>query len=728
MGWYRKKRLRSVLSTLLFILFISGSWYYLRKTVLRPNVPKPSAGMLERAKNVVIKRDTLGVPHIFGKTDADTAFGLAYAHAEDDYPIIQGSLAAARGQLSFLLLKKIGIANDFMARLLDIKEKAEIQYNTLISKDVQRLLEAYADGLNYYACLHPDEVDSRLLPYTGQDIVGGFIHKLSIFVGVGSTLEDLMSRDPSTLVKGLPLQRIKTAKAHGIPDWALGIGVGSNSHAVAGQRSADGLTRLNINSHQPYQGPVAWYEAHLVSDQGWNAIGGTFPGSPFVLHGHNQYLGWAHTVNRPDSIDVYELEMHPDGSLKYQFDGEWKELEAKSSPLVIDIGLFNLSIPKTFYTSVHGPVLKRGDGYFAIRYVGNGRIGLAVEQWYRMNKAKTMDEWKKAMAIQGVPMMNTMYADKDNILYVYNHLLPIRNEGHDWLVILPGNTSETLWKEYLPFEALPMAQNPPSGYLINTNSTPFKVTLGRGNPDPNLFSRTLGIETSLNNRARRSHELFGSDPSITRAEFIQYKFDQAYSRSDYLFTQVLDPLLKAFRPQSEAQKKALQILGEWDGIADMDSVGASLANLIYNPIHKAGQKLVASPERPDPADCFKEAVAFLMEHHGRVDVPLGELQRLRRGKTDLPLAGSVDVLNAVHSEIDKDCLVGTAGDSYILIAEFDKEGARSWGRHQYGNVNRSDSPHYDDQAKDFAQLRLKQSLLTRKDIDANLERSYHPGE
>ncbi|MBU2511670.1 penicillin acylase family protein [bacterium] len=727
MRWYRKEWFKRIFKSLLVIVIAGVAWVYVRKTVLRPSIPKPGAAVLERVKNVTIKRDTLGVPHIFGKTDADTAFGLAYAHAEDDYPIIQGSLAAARGQLALLLLKKIGIANDFMVRLLNINKKVNTQYETLLSPDVKVLLEAYADGLNYYAYLHPDEVDSRLLPFTGRDVVSGFIHKLSIFVGVGSTLEDLMGREPVTLKSGLSLQRIKTSRAD-LPDWTMGIGIGSNSHAVGPNRSADHITRLNINSHQPYEGAVAWYEAHLVSEEGWNVIGGTFPGAPFILHGHNQYLGWAHTVNKPDGIDVYELEMHPDGGLKYRFDGEWKDLEVVSSNLVIDIGLFNLPIPRDFYRSVHGPVLKLDERYFAIRYVGEGQIGLAAEQWYRMNKATSMDEWKKAMSIQGIPMMNTMYADKDNILYVYNHLLPVRNEQYDWLTILPGNTSETLWTEYLPFSELPMAENPPSGYLVNTNSTPFQATLGEGNPDPETFSRTLGIETNLNNRARRSHELFGADDSITREEFIEYKFDQAYSRSDRLFTQVLNPLLDTYQPQSDEEKKALEILKQWDGVADMDSVGATLVNLIYRPIFKESNKLVPGVTIPTPEEAFRDAVKFLMEHYKRVDVPLGEVQRLRRGKTDLPLAGSMDVLNAVHTEMVEGHLVGTVGDSYILIVEFDKNGARSWGRHQYGNVNRKDSVHYDDQALDFTHLKLKKSLLTREEIEANLEQSYHPGE
>ena len=727
MVWYKKRWLRSLFTVLILLIVLGLAWHQVRRNLLRPSIPEPTASMLERASRVTIKRDSFGVPHIFGKTDADTAFGLAYAHAEDDYPTIQGSLAASRGQLSLLMLKKLSLANDFLVRLLFLNDKVEYQYKHLLSPEVRDLVDAYAEGLNYYACHHPDEVDSRLLPFKGKDMVGGFIHKVSLFIGVAATLEDLMAREPADISQGLPLQRV-IAGRNPVPDWFLGRGTGSNSHAVSSKRSADGVTRLNINSHQPWEGPVAWYEAHLVSEEGWDMIGGTFPGAPFIFHGHNRHLGWAHTVNRPDSIDVYALEMHPDGELKYRFDGQWRELEVVSNSLDIDIGLATIPVPRTFYRSVHGPVLQLGDSFYALRYAGNGKIGLSVEQWYRMNKARTFAEWKKAMALQGVAMFNTMYADKDNIYYVYNHLLPIRNEAFDWLTILPGDTSEALWSEYLPFEQLPMVTNPPSGYLVNTNSTPFQATAGEGNPDPAVFSRTLGIETILNNRARRSHELFGNDESITREEFFSYKFDQTYSRSDRLFTQILNPLLQNYEPKSPSEEKALEILKEWDGVADMDSKGAALVNLIYRPIFKALHKKAPDTVIPGAAESFQKAVAFLQDHFERVDVSLGELQRLRRGSTDLPLAGSIDVLNAVHTEIDDGHLVGTAGDSYILIVEFGEEGARSWSRHQYGNVNRPESVHYDDQAEAFTRLTLKESLLTPEQIDANLERSYHPGQ
>lgn len=710
----------------LVVLIVAGtSWYFVRPT-LRPSIPEPDQGVFDQSRRVRILRDNLGVPHIFGKSDADTAFGLAYAHAEDDYPIIQGSLAAARGQLALLMLNQTGVINDYLVRFLYLPEKVERQYE-LTSPKTKRLLEAYADGLNFYAHHHPDEVDSRLLPYRGQDMIAGFVHKLALFVGVGDTLKDLMSKTSEKLEIGVPLQRM-LARYDQLPPWYRGELAGSNAHAVSKIRSEDGITRLNINSHQPYEGPVAWYEAHLVSEEGWNAIGGIFPGAPVILHGHNQHLGWAHTVNRPDGVDVYKLVMHPDGSMRYRFDGEWRELEVSKTTLHIDTGLFNLPVPRDLYRSIHGPVMKLGDGYYAIRYAGKNRAGLAVEQWYRMNRARDIKEWKQAMALQGLPMMNTMYADRDNILYVYNHLLPIRNEGFNWLGILPGDTSKAVWQEYLPFDQLPMAENPPSGYLINTNSSPFHATTGNGNPDPADFNPNLSIETRLNNRALRSHTLFGGDTRISRKELLQYKFDRQYAQESDVYQLIVNPLTTDYKPTNEDEKQALQLLKDWNGQADELSTGASLINLIYRPFWKTASGNQALVNLPDVETEFKAAVALLKEHFNRVDVPLGELQRLRRGKTDLPLGGSIDVLNAVHTKTEEGRLVGTAGDSYILLAEFGEHGVRSWSRHQYGNVNRPGSKHYDDQADAFTRLELKPSLLSEEAVRKYLEAEYHPGE
>ncbi|MBI9086301.1 MAG: acylase [Desulfobacterales bacterium] len=691
-----------------------------------PTPPAPTAVARQYAREVVINRDRWGIPHVFGKTDNAATFGLAYAHAEDDFPLIQASLVAARGQLARLHLAKISIVNDYLVQLLGIPEKAERQYRAM-PPEFKKFLDAYAEGLNTYAHFHPQEADIRFFPVSGKDIVAGFIHKIPLLMGVGKVLEDLFSRPADRLGVDAAVQK-RFVFNEALPAGLDGRLAGSNAHAVGPRRSADGKVRLNINSHQPWEGPVAWYEAHVVSEEGWNAIGGTFPGAPVILHGHNQYLGWAHTVNRPDFIDVYKLEMHPDGSLQYRFDDQWLPLNVKDAAIDVDLGLFEWTVHKNVYASVHGPVIELKGGYYAIRYAGAHRHGFAVQQWYRMNKATSFAEWKAAMAMLALPMMNTVYADRENIYYVYNALLPLRSEDFDWMSILPGNTSAAIWTDYLPYEALPQVLNPPSGLVFNTNSTPFQATVGAGNPDPNNFSPTLGIETLMNNRAIRSLELFGTDESITREEFLRYKFDRHYSKKSAMYKDVLNPLFDRYAAEDKHEKAALALLKNWDGEMDENSAAATLARLTYEPIHDIRMfKPVGTPV-PEPEKTFKEAVHFLLRHYGRIDVPLGTIQRLRRGATDLPVGGGTDTLVAVHTRRVGDKVVGKAGDSYVLIAEFSEEGVESRAIHQYGNVNRKNSPHYDDQAPLFVRRQLRPSLLTPEAIGENLERSYHPGE
>ncbi|MCP4751411.1 MAG: acylase [Proteobacteria bacterium] len=711
----------------LFLAIIVAAWYHIR-IWMRPPVPEPSPAASRHAANVKILRDEWGVPHIFGQTDANTAFGLAYANAEDDWPTMQLSLSAAQGRLALLLpFNEMGAINDYMVHLLQLPRRLDQQYETLLSEDFRKVLDAYAEGLNFYAYHHPEDVDTRFFPLSGRDIIAGFLHKIPLMQGVSGVLEKLYSQSPERLQVGRPVQAVKVSSNQSVPLARFQL-TGSNTHAVGKRRSADGITRLNVNSHQPWEGPVTWYEAHLVSEEGWNMLGGTFPGSPMIFHGHNQYLGWAHTVNGPDMIDVYKLTMHPNDSMRYQMDGRWLPLSQTQADIELDLGLFTYTVSRDVFESVHGPVLKLEGGYYAIRYSGMDGHAQSAEQWFRMNKARNIDEWKNAMKMLGLPMMNTMYADRDNILYVYNTLLPVRNDKFDYMTILPGNTSENVWKDYYPFEALPMVENPPSDYLMNTNTTPFQTTVGEGNPQAADFPKANGIETRMNNRSLRSHELFGTDKSITREEFFRYKFDRTYSKNSEIFKDVVHPLINSYTPQNDDEKQALNILHNWDGRADENSVGCTLASLVFQPIFKTKNAGPLGKPVPSLVETFKKAVAFLKDEYGRIDVPLGEIQRLHRGQTDLPIGGSMDTLNAVHTKRRGDKLVGVAGDSYILIAEFSDLGVESWALHQYGNVNRPDSVHYDDQAPLFRKRSMRRSLLTLEAIREKLEAEYHPGE
>lgn len=665
---------------------------------MRPAPPRPDAEAFAHVERVRIVRDVYGVPHVFGKTDADTAFGLAYAHSEDDWPTLQAVMAASTGRLSLLYTSKLAAGNDWYVGLMRVKEQVAEQYDSLGS-DYRAVLEAYARGLNFYAWKHPDESDGRLFPLSGRDLAAGFAHKIPYMLDVPQLVGELVSGGPK--------------KPPTMP--------GSNAHAVAGFRAPDGVTRLNVNSHQPWEGPVSWYEAHLVSEEGWNMTGGLFPGAPFILHGHNDHLGWAHTVNTPDLVDVYELPPNA-------------PLEQKDVPITIDTGLFDLHVSKAaHWSTLHGPVVKTDKGAWAIRYAGIGRTLKTGEQWFRMNKAKDLAAWKDAMRMQAIPMFNTVYADADHVMYVYNALIPKRPTapGIDWSGVVPGDRPDLVWQEYLPFEALPQVLDPPSGFVLTCNSSPFAAT-SEGNPPDSPLYANAGIEREVNNRAARSLALFGSDEPIDRDTFIRFKFDRTYAPDARIFREAVEPLLAGragFADLTHWEREALDILATFEGRADEHSSAATIAILVWsrtNPKFSQGFTDVAPLS---PREALRSAVAWLVERFGRVDVPLGEAQRLRRGAVDLPLGGGPDVLNAVRAKDDGARLRGFQGDSYVLIVDFPKDGsATSESIHNYGASNRPSSPHHADQARAFTALRLKPTLRDPGDLARKTERSYRPGE
>ncbi len=243
-------------------------------------------------KSIEIVRDAYGIPHIFAKTDAEVAYGLAWAHAEDDFKTIQQSYLAGNYLLSRQIGKK-GIPADFLAQFIRSEELVDLQYDKQTSSEYKKILEAYAAGINRYAETHPEEVlSNELFPLTPKKMMR--YGQLQLFISskgdywVSKILENDLNYSP-------PKEEVK----------------GSNTFAFNSSKTKDGNTYLAINTHQPLDGPVSWYEAHLCSDEGTNILGALFAGSPSILIGANEYLGWAHTVNQPDKTDVYALEMHP---------------------------------------------------------------------------------------------------------------------------------------------------------------------------------------------------------------------------------------------------------------------------------------------------------------------------------------------------------------------------------------------------------------------------------
>ena len=674
--------------------------------------------------DVRILRDTWGVPHIFGKTDADVAYGLAYANCEDDWTNMEDNILIARAQLASARGKDWA-KFDYIVQFFRVREFVEQKYAKELSPEVRTLVEAYADGINCYAAKNPKMMPYIPLPVTGKDVVVAAAMKAPFFYGLEEDLTTLFGEKGGASVgkKGTEI-----TKALCENPYTNGYPIGSNSWAVGRNRSADGAVRLAVNSHMPWTGPVTFYEAHLHSEQGWNMIGGTFPGGPMIFLGHDDNKGWCHTINRPDLDDMYKLEINPDNPNQYKFDGAWRDLETGTARIRVKLlGPISWTFKREMLWSVHGPAVRRPDGVFAITFAGYGEIG-QLEQWYRMNKARNLDEFREAMRLNKLSSLNTLYADKDgSLFYAYNAQFPVRAEGFDWKGILPGDTSKALWNGVMPFDQLPQIANPPSGFIQTCNSSPYRTTDGEGNPKPESFSSTMGIETEMTNRGLRALETYGKDPSITREAFYAYKYDKTYS-SDSLMAKCIAALAEAKLPDDpQVQQAAKMILG-WDRTTAKDSSAAALAVLAFESYIDSWD---GKGKPKDPVPYVKDAASKLMQTFGRLDVPWQDMMRLRRGKTDLGLGGGPDCLRAVDVKRTADGrFEGVNGDCYILLAEWDKEGkVHSESIHQFGSATLdAQSPHYADQAPLFAEEKMKPTLLTEADIKAHLEREYRPGQ
>jgi acyl-homoserine-lactone acylase len=677
----------------------------------QPPAPARATLMAQAARyHARIQRDHYGVPHISGPTDPDVAFGLGFAHCEDDFATIQGAALTARGQLAGVEGAKAAVT-DYLVRLLKVHETVAAQYQTALPADDRAVLQAYADGVNYYAALHSEKVAPGLLPMTGQDVAAGFVFRTPFFYGIDHVFGKIMAPAP---------------QAGRVAMIGTSLPVGSNGIAVAASKSADGATRLLVNSHQPYVGPVAWYEAVLDSGEGWHVAGGFFPGSPFMLHGHNAHLGWANTVNDPNLSTVYQLVMNPSNPDQYRLDGEWKNFEKGDAAIRVKIwGPLIWTVHRPLLWSVQGPVFKTDHGVFAVRYAGMGEARQTL-QYYRLNKAINRDEWLAAMRLQALPSINYIYADeKGNIGYVYNGLFPVRAEGRDWRQVQPGDRSDVIWHGYLPFERVPQIWNPKSGYVFNSNNTPFEATGAQDALNPADFSPTMGIQTDMTNRAYRAQETFGADTAITAEAFRAYKFDLAFSERSDLAREIAEVV--KVDPKSDSDLKSAQaLLKGWDRRTNVGSRAAALAVLMRT-------EAAHSDSHPDvaPIDALRHAINTLKTHFGRIDPEWGQVNRMRRGQLDLAIDGGPDIYRAVYGVAQKDgTLTAAAGDTLIMFVTWDKAGALSSDSiNQFGSATLdSHSPHYADQTPLFVAMTPKPVLFTQSELAGNIEADYSPGD
>lgn len=642
-----------------------------------------------------IERDEWGVPHIYGKRDADVSFGLAYAHAQDDYKTIEDVMFALRGELASIYGRDAAV-NDYYVHLLNFWNTIEERYESEVADDVKLLCDGYAAGINLFLDDFPDQRRKQLSNLTGRDVIAGFSHKMPLMFGLDGVLKKLAKEKPPEFI----------GYSDELQSGPFDM-VASNVMAVAPQRSSDGYTRLWLNTHQPWDGPVSWYEAHLVSEEGWDFFGALFPGSPVPFIGHNPYLGWSHTVNSPDLVDVYKLTINKQNKNQYWFEGYWKELEVRTAAIKVHLfGPFSWTFKRPVKESIHGPVLEFDHGTYALR-ISSIKDLRFVEQWYRMGKARNFTEFKEAMRIHAIPMFNTGYADREGkIYYVYNAKIPRRDPRYDWRKILPGESKQALWYEYVPFDRLPHVYDPLEGFIQNCNSSPYLATGSRVDASKPLPD-WAGIETHQTNRALRALETFGIDPSITRDEFFEYKYDVEYSRESIL-AGVRNRYIQDMSDQDIPDlKPALDLIKDWNLRADSTNTAAALAILSLPNAFKIDN---LKYEQDSITVELKKTIKYLNETFGRIDVPLGQVLRLVRGNTSLPLAGGPGLLRAIYFREKDNTYQGFAGDCYIQAVEWGpEEQLNAWSIHQYGSATQDHtSKHYDDQARLFSKQEMKQ--------------------
>lgn len=659
-------------------------------------------------KDIQIARDSFGVPHIFGKTDADAAYGLAWANAEDDFYNMQSSILAGKGMLGRSIGRK-GAEADYVVSMLRCRDIVKEKMQTL-SPPFMKLVRAYIQGVNDYAGMHPEEVRvKKAFPVTEEDYLTTVVFSLCMISGLEQALPRIFKGD-------IPL----------IPGFEP---TGSNAFAIHPSRTTTGEAFLAINSHQPLEGPVAWYEAHVISEEGTNILGGLFPGGITVLAGVNEYLGWAHTVNNMDKIDVYQLKMNPQNKKEYAFDGQWARLEKRKVKLKVKGIPFKVS--KKTWWSKYGATVRNDKGSFSIRFTANMDIR-GMEQWWRMSKANSFSSFYEAISMQALPLFNIVYADKaDTIFYISAGKMPLRNNAdkYNWNETLPGDTSATLWRDFHGIADLPQYINPTSGYLFNTNHSPFLASSLSDNLNPEKYDKTSGYEMYHNNRSQRFTELIPAEGKIDYETFKKIKYDgQLPQQLKYPYD--IDTMFLLKPDEYPDIAEVVQTFQQWDRKSDTGNKGAAIFALAFQHIvSKRSAWHNTSITSGQSAEVFRYIKNHQQQFFGHTGISLGQLQKHNRGEKILPLWGLPDVLTAMYSRMQPNgTMKGYVGDSYIQLVRFPKTGLPVMETvNAYGASGKQNSAHYNDQMEMFVSKQTKPMTLDKEKVLREAKRIYHPG-
>jgi acyl-homoserine-lactone acylase len=667
------------------------------------SIRNPAAG----SDRTEILWDTWGVPHIYGKSDGELfhAFGWAQMHSHGN--LIVRLYAQARGRAAEYLGESY-LDSDKYVRTMGIPERAREWYQAQ-NPAMRGYLDAFAAGMNAYAQEHPDQINNELksvLPVDGVDVLAHVQRVIHFNFLINPQSVEALSSRPSS--------------------------AGSNAWAISPSKSASGNAMLLANPHLPWSDFYLWYEAQLTAP-GMDAYGVTLVGMPILAIAFNESLGWTVTVNTHDGWDAYELTLADQG---YRWDGKVRPLETETQTLKVKQANGTLrEEPFVVTRSLHGPIVAQQNGKaVAVRVVGLDQPNM-MEQLWGMARARQLSEFEAALEPLQLPMFNILYADhQGHILYVFNGQVPIHPKGNwnDWQGVVPGDTSATLWTKTHPYQDLPRVLDPPSGWLQNANDPPWTVTF-----PPALNANDYPSDMAprfMHWRAQRSAKLLMEKEKISFEQMIADKFSSRMELAD----RVLDELIRAARQSgSELANQAADILQAWDRNADAESRGAVLfaawartmpaQNRYANPWNE-NSPLTTPNGLADPEGAVKvleTAATTVKLLYGALDVPWGQVARLRYGKVDLPASGGPGmfgifrVIDVIPSSADGR-FQSFAGDTYIAAIEFANP-IRAKVLNTYGNATQPNSPHVGDQLALYARNEMRPVWRTRKEIEEHLE-------
>ncbi len=702
---------------------------------LHGQVPRMTEAELERARemaeSVTIYRDTWGVAHVFGPTDASAVFGFTYARAEDEFLQMQRYLLSGMARLSELE-GPAAFLSDRAMKLFEVEKYARAEFEQA-DRSFQEILVAYADALNFYVLNHPDIESVVIERFEAWQL-------LAAERGMNITYLTL-SPEYATLSGAARARPATPATSDEEKKEEAPVRDGSNMWAIAPHRSATGNAMLFINPHIPLN---QVYEGHLHSEQGLNVSGGFAYGSfLFPFAGHNDHVAWSLTVNFPDIIDVYvEKFDHPEDKLKYRYDGGWREAESWKETIRIRNGDKLIDREIECVKTHHGPVfIRSGDSGYAIS-VARIREGGLPFQFYEMSRATNLQEFQAAVGRRSLVFHNVMYADvQGNIWYVYNSATPRRDPDIDWTKPVKGHIVETEWEDYHPLDELPQVLNPDCGWMQNCNSSPFTTSADMANPSREDFPTYIGADAD-DNRVRISKHILAGDHKFTFDQWTAAAWDTTVLEAEPWIERMTSACREDSTADAEAVAQArplLEKLQVWDGKCRVDSVAATLFHLWYEKVRAR----LGSIDDGEIVDALVEVREELINDFDRWEIPYGEVFRHQRPDANgvwpgddadsLPIAAGDPRAGMVACYLSRRVggskrRYGYHGHSFVSVVELDAAGVRARSVVPYGQSRDPESSHYLDQAGLYAAGKFKPAWFTLEEIQANLERVYHPGE